>query len=44
MSNFVRVSGTGRCDYGTYQPENQTRSGRNTQRPQWYVNKLIIYP
>ena len=36
MNNFVRVNGTGKADYGEYKPSEQTRSGRNTQRPQWY--------
>ena len=36
MNNFVRVNGTGKADYGEYKPSETTRSGRNTQRPQWY--------
>ena len=35
MGPWVKVKGTGRVDWGSYKPGNQTRSGRNTQRPQW---------
>ena len=43
--SWVHVEGTGRVEYGKYKPVDQTRSGRNTKRPQWYDSQLLkIYP
>ena len=36
-SEYVKVSGTGKVDYGKYKPRSETRSGRQTQQPQWLV-------
>ena len=38
--SWIRVEGTGRVEYGNYKPVDQTRSGRNTKRPQWYNFQL----
>ena len=39
--SWIRVEGTGRVEYGKYKPVDQTRSGRNTKRPQWYDFLLL---
>ena len=39
--SWVHVEGTGRVEYGKYKPVDQTRSGRNTKRPQWYDCQLL---
>ena len=39
--SWIRVEGTGRVEYGKYKPVDQTRSGRNTKRPQWYDFQLL---
>ena len=39
--SWIRVEGTGRGEYGNYKPVDQTRSGRNTKRPQWYDFQLL---
>ena len=39
--SWVVVKGTGRAEYGNYKPVDQTRSGRNTKRPQWYDFQLL---
>ena len=39
--SWVVVKGTGRAEYGNYKPVDQTSSGRNTKRPQWYDFQLL---
>ena len=39
--SWIHVEGTGRVEYGKYKPVDQTRSGRNTKRPQWYDCQLL---
>jgi len=39
--SWIHVEGTGRVEYGKYKPVDQTRSGRNTKRPQWLTQQRV---